>query len=169
MDGGIRRLIGSRCRLSVVRLGKGGSQLGTAGGDLFLKAEELGERFVEGAVVGGSIAKKDAEAFLVYAGFGKAGFLEAESALGEPPGMSHLLDKRGFGGGGRAAVFEKHAEEGLEFGGIFAGDDPLTGGEAMFERITRRSQFAGRGARAGIAGHDMVFSIISGKATQLPG
>jgi hypothetical protein len=104
---------------------------------------------MEGALVGGLVAQKKRQAFGVHAFAREALVLEAKGALGEPLGLDHLFYKDVFGRVGGLVLVEESGLEGGERGGIFARDEEDAAGEAVFRGITRRSQFAHGGARAG--------------------
>ncbi len=94
---------------------------------------------MESAVVGCLVTKKERKTLFIDAGFGKAFVLEAEGALGKPPGLGHFVDEKFFGRVGGLLLFHEVVEEGFERGRIFARDDESAAGEAVFQRIARRS------------------------------
>ena len=112
--------------------------------------------------MGGVVAQKQSQAFLVDAIRREAVVLERERSLHEPVGLGHFADEQFFGRVGGLVVIEQVLEQRFEGGGIFAGDDELAGGESMFEGITRRSQFAFWRDRAG--GMGGVGTVASGDA-----
>lgn len=114
-----------------------------------LKPHQRGQSFVEGALVGGLVAKKEGESFFVHFCCREALVLEAKGALGEPEGLGHLMNEHFFGRIGGLVVGEKGFEKRFEMGGVFAGYQERAGSESVFERIARRSQFALGRARAG--------------------
>jgi hypothetical protein len=80
------------------------------------------------------------------------GFDAAEAALG-PLGKDEGVDERELVGAGGVVVEEKCRGEGLEFGGIFAGDDEGPSVDAGFERVEGGAGFAfGRGGARGFLG-----------------
>lgn len=131
---------------------------------------------MEGAFVGGVVAQKQSQAFLVDAGGREALALQTEGALHEPVCLGYFVDEEFFGRVGRLVVIEQVLEQRFEGGGVFtqarttcnkrtvrfAWGDELTGGESVFEGITRRSQFAfGRDRAGGMGG---VGAVASGDA-----
>lgn len=116
---------------------------------LLLKTAQLVERFVEGALVGGLVAEEEGEPLFVNAGRGEAVTLEADGALFEPVGLGELVDEEVFGRAGGLMIFDEGLQKSFEFCRVFTGNDERAGCEAVFERITRRSQFALGGDGAG--------------------
>jgi hypothetical protein len=104
---------------------------------------------MEGAFVGSLVADEESQRFSIHAIFGEAIILEAQGALGEPVRLGHLVDEHLFGGVGGLMIGEKGVKERFEIGAVLAGDDHFAGCQAVFERVTRRSQFPRRSNGAG--------------------
>ena len=108
---------------------------------------------VEGAVVGGLVAKEERElAVLVFGGqiFGHRYVLEALGTLAEPVVLGHFLDQQGFGEGGGLVLGAKAAEESVEFVLVFGRQDgERAAGEAVTEIVQAGRGFAGFGDGAG--------------------
>jgi hypothetical protein len=118
----------------------------------FLNALEGFQRTVEAAFVGALVSDQDAEVhggghFVeVRHGDVKGYRLEAESAVFEPVGFRDFVDERGFDVVGRLVVGEEAVEEGFVIFGVFAGDNELAAGQAVFESVLAGSAFAFRSA-----------------------
>ena len=106
-----------------------------------LQAAQLVQGFVEGALVSGLIAEEKGEKFFVDALGREAVVLEPDGTLLKPVGLGHLADQQVFGGIGGLEIVSEPGKERFEGGSVFARDEELAGSEAVFERITRRSQF----------------------------
>jgi len=115
---------------------------------------------VKGALVGGLVAQRESELFLVDngAGFGiVAGGFEIQGAAAEPVMLGHGFDERGFGEGFGLVFFAEGGEERVEFGLRFAGEDTEGSGQAMAGVVQSRDGFTHFGFRT--AGQLGVFAI----------
>ncbi len=74
---------------------------------------------------------------------------EQGSAVDAPGGVGEFLDELGFGGGGGLVFVGELGAVELVGSGVFGGQDGGAGGQAVGERVLRRTLFAGAGARAG--------------------
>lgn len=74
---------------------------------------------------------------------------EERHAVEAPSGVREFVDELGLGGGGGAVLIEKLLEVALEGGRVLGGQDGGLSGQAMPERVQRRSLLAGLGAGAG--------------------
>jgi hypothetical protein len=85
---------------------------------------------------------------IVESGVEVGGF-KAREALHAPLGVGELADEFLLEGVfGMEGVFEG-CELGIEFGGVFAGQDGVAGEKAVFEGVLRDVRFAFFGARTG--------------------
>jgi hypothetical protein len=113
---------------------------------------------------GGTVAEEDG-AEVGAGGLGEEGAIElrldAAKAPLVPIGADHGVDVEGFGRVGRAEAGVVVADEGLVFGGIFAGDDNGFGVEAVLECVeaggglARIGAGSGRFLRVGAIGGDL--------------
>jgi hypothetical protein len=134
------------------------NELLRGGFSFFLYGLESFQRAVEAAFIGGLVADKDAEIgggghFVeVRDGNFPGDGLEANGAVFEPVGFRDFVDERGFGVVGRLVIVEEAVEEGFVGGGIFARDDELAAGQAVFESILAGSSFTFGSAGSGGTG-----------------
>lgn len=75
--------------------------------------------------MGGPIAQEEAETLFIDGGHAdgirqETFVLQADGALGQPPGLGHVMDEHLFGGVGGLVLGEKGFEEGPERGRVFA-------------------------------------------------
>lgn len=108
---------------------------------------------MEGAVVGGLVAKEESELALLIAQrkiVGHSDVLEALGALAEPVMLRHFLDQESFGHGGGLVFGAKAAEEVVEFVLVFGRQDGEgAAGEAVAEIVEAGGGFTGFGLRSG--------------------
>ena len=97
---------------------------------------------MEGALVSCVIAQKQRQTFFVDTAGGKAVVLKAKGALGEPPGLGHLVNEQFFGGMGGLVFFEQVLNKRFEGSRILAWHHELAGGQSVFERVAGGSRFA---------------------------
>jgi hypothetical protein len=100
--------------------------------------------------MGGLVTQKERQALNVDFAVGvETVVLQADGALREPMRLRHFGDEQFLGGAGGLVLGEEHGQKRIEGGGVFPRDDDLTARETVFDRITRRSQFAFRAAWSG--------------------
>ncbi len=116
---------------------------------VFLYTKQHVEGAMESALVGGVIAQEDGELLGIDAVGGEAVGLHGHGTLHEPVGLRELANEHFFGWIGGLVLVQKRVQKRFIFGGIFARNDELTGGESMLERIAGGSGFARRCARTG--------------------
>ena len=118
---------------------------------LALEIGEGLEGFVEAAFGGGHGAlnnRQDGEAGFEVVGRHGAGF-ELAHAAQTPVVFGQFVYQNVFGGGGGLVFAAEVRAEGVEFGGIFAGQDELLGVETVLEGVLAGGGFALGGAGTG--------------------
>ena len=82
-------------------------------------------------------------------GVGEEGGFEERDAAEAPGGVGEFLDQMSLGWRGRLVFVEETAAVLIKGGAIFGGQDGGTSGQAVPERVERRTLFAGFGAGSG--------------------
>jgi hypothetical protein len=80
---------------------------------------------------------------------GEEGLLVEAGAAEAPLGVGHFADRSRLGEVGGLEVVVKFGEEGVVFGGVFAGEEHGEGAEAVAKAVKGGAGFTGDGSRAG--------------------
>ena len=132
----------------------GGFEIAAGGLDF----AELIERFVKLAGEAGAVESEVGEGvdsgqgigvLLATSGLSEDVSFEERDAAEAPGGVGEFLDEMSFGCRGGLIFFEELPAVLVEGVAIFRWQKGAAGGQAMAERVARRTLFAGIGARAG--------------------